>query len=386
MKRMIGCEVGNYDTKFMTREKALIDLIVAKGGQKIDDAVVMPILNAVAPAKERRSLGVGNKALINLLDVTIDTKEKEACGRWFVAGLAHTEGTQIFKPTRDDEKSENPMTIVMLLTTIAFALYDPAKTKQKEVVSLGTLLPTEEYFKDGIAQRFVDKIKGEHKITFNDAAFKGCEITVKISEDVELLPEGAAGQTATTFDWNGQPFDPSYTMKTVVNIDIGSIDTDVSIMQDGEFVSKGFFGIKGGTTDVLRSIATELSENHGYKPDTHKLDYHIRTKKPLLIGNQIVDSLDKIAESHYEQSAWILSNKLTEELKDRAIDKQQLNGVNLIGGGPEFFEKGFKRHFESSHMKIVVPANARFKNVEGVLKSLVFRSQVVTEGEIFEEK
>lgn len=386
MKRMIGCEVGNYDTKLMTREKALIELIVAKGGTKVDDAVVMHILNAVAPAKERRSLGVGNKALSNLLDVTIETGEKEACGRWFVGGLAHIEGTQIFKPTREDEKAENPMTIVMLLTTLAFALYDPSKTKQKEVVSLGTLLPTEEYFKDDIAHRFVGKIKGEHKVTFNDAAFKGSEITIKISDDVELLPEGAAGQTATTFDWNGQPYDPSFSTKMVVNIDIGSIDTDVSIMQEGEYLSKGFFGIKGGTTDVLRSIATELNDKHGYKPDTHKLDYHIRSKKPLLIGNQVINNLSEIAESHYEQSAWLLSNKLTEELKDRAIDKQQLNEVNLIGGGPEFFEKGFKRHFESKDMRIVVPANARFKNVEGVLKSLIFRSQVATEGEVFEEK
>lgn len=95
MKRMIGCEVGNYDTKLMTREKALINLIEAKGGSKINDAAMLNILNVVAPAKERRSLGAGNKALINLLDVTIETKEAEACGRWFVGGLAHTEGTQI---------------------------------------------------------------------------------------------------------------------------------------------------------------------------------------------------------------------------------------------------------------------------------------------------
>lgn len=386
MKRMIGCEVGNYDTKLMTREKALINLIEAKGGSKINDAAMLNILNVVAPAKERRSLGAGNKSLINLLDVTIETKEAEACGRWFVGGLAHTEGTQIFKPTREDEKAENPMTIVMLLTTLAFALYDPTKSKQKEVVSLGTLLPTEEFFKDGTPESFINKIKGEHKVIFNDSAFKGSEIVVKINDEIELLPEGCAGQTATTFDWNGQPFDPSYTNKTVMNIDVGSIDTDVSIMQEGEYLAKGFFGFKGGTTDVLRNIAAELNEQHNYKVDTHKIDYHIRTKKPLYIGNQIITTLEKIAETHYDQNAWMLSNQLTEELKDRAIDKQQLNEVNLIGGGPEFFEKGLKKHFESKNMKIIVPANARFKNVEGVLKSLIFRSQVATEGEVFEEK
>jgi hypothetical protein len=386
MKRMIGCEVGNYDTKLMTREAALIGLIESKGGKQVDEAVVMNVLNAVAPAKERRSLGVGNRALSNLLDVTIETHEKAACGRWFVGGLAHTEGTQIFKPTREDEKASNPMTIVMLLTTLAFALYDPAKAKQKEVVSLATLLPTEEYFKDGLVEAFVAKIKGEHKVKFHDAAFKGAEVVLKIDGDIELLPEGAAGQTATTFDWNGEPFDPSYITKTIVNIDIGSIDTDISVMQDGDFVSKGFFGIKGGTTDVLRSIAAEINERHSYKIDTHKLDYHIRSKKPLYIGTRHIEDLDSMASKHYDQHAWHLSNRLTEELKDKAIDKQALHEVNLIGGGPEFYEKGFKQHFESPYMSIVVPSNARFKNVEGALKSLMMRGLDAVEGEVFQDK
>lgn len=380
----IACEVGNYDTKLISKD--LIDLLISKGGTKVDeDAAVINILNAVAPAKERRILGVGKKHLINLLDVSIETKEKEACGRWFVGGLAHTEGTRLFKPTRDDEKSQNPLTMVLLLTTLAFALYDPSKGKQKEVVSLGTLLPTEEYFKEGIVEKFIHKIVGEHKVVFHDPMFKGAEVIVKINNDVELLPEGAAGQTATTFGWDGQPFDNDYRNKMVANIDIGSIDTDISIMEGGEFVSKGFFGIKGGTTDTLRSIASEINEKWGYKVDTHRLDYHIRSNKPLLIGNKEVKNLKEMADAHYEQSAWLMSNKLTEELKDRAIFKHQINEVNLIGGGIEFFEQGLKRHFESSHMQIVVPKNARFKNVEGVLKALIFRSHSEVEGEVYDK-
>lgn len=386
MNKLLACEIGNYDAKFMTRETSLKELIESKGGKVIDDGSVLNILNVVAPAKERRSLGGVKASLINLLDVTIDTKEKAACGHYFVGGLALKEGSQIFKPTREDEKSKNPTTLVLMLTTLAFALFDPKEPTKKEIINLGTLLPTEEYFKDGYATDFIKKLKGEHKVKFNDPAFQGSEITIKVN-DVELLPEGAAGQTATTFDWNGEAFDKDYATKTIMNIDIGSIDTDISIMEEGEFISKGFFGIKGGTTEVLRSISNEIKEHHGYGIDTHRLDYHVRSKKPILIGSKSVTDVPEIAERHYDQNAWILSNKLTEELQDRLIEKQQLNEVNLIGGGPEFYEKGFKRHFESGYMKIKVPKNPRFKNVEGVLKSLIFRTTETdkTEGEIFDE-
>lgn len=388
MNKLLACEIGNYDAKFMTRENALKELIESKGGKNIDDGSVLNILNIVAPAKERRSLG-GVKSLINLLDVTITTSEESACGHYFVGGLALKEGSQIFKPTREDEKSKNPTTLVIMLTTLAFALFDPKEPTKKEIVNLGTLLPTEEYFKDGYAVEFVNKLTGEHKVKFNDPAFQGGEITIKIN-NVELLPEGAAGQTATTFDWNGEAFDKDYVTKSVMNIDIGSIDTDISIMQEGEFISKGFFGIKGGTTEVLRSISNEIKEKHGYGLDTHRLDYHVRSKKPILMGTKSVPDTEiaDMVDKHYAKNAWILSNKITEELQDRLIEKHQLNEVNLIGGGPEFFEKGFKKHFETGYMKIQVPKNARFKNVEGVLKSLIFKATETdeAEGEIFDQQ
>lgn len=388
MKYNIGCEVGNYDTKLITREKKLIQNIVNKGGEMLDDgSAVMGILNVVSLAKERRSLGTVKASLVNMLDVTIETKSEGASGRWFVGGLALKEGSNLLKPTREDEKSQNPITMVMLLTTLAFSLYDTAEPVKKEIINLGTLLPTEEYFKDGYGVEFINKIKGEHKITFNDPIFKGGKITLKIN-DVELMPEGAAGQTATTFDWNGEAFDQDYENKTILNIDIGSIDVDASILQEGEFVSKGFFGIKGGTTNVLRSIANEINELHDFMIDTHRLDYHIRTRKPILIGTKKIDNVNEIADKHYSQDAWVLANKITEQLKDREIEKQSLNEVNLIGGGPEFYEAGFKKHFETGYMKITVPKNARFKNVEGVLKGLMFGQAATTgvEEEIFEAK
>lgn len=374
MIRNIGCEVGNYDTKLMTRDDKVMSLLKGREGVVVDDGMTTNVLNVVSRGSQRRSLGSVKPILVNLLDVTITTKDKQACGRWFVGALAIKEGVNQIKPTREDEKYKNPITNVLMLTTLAYSLFDPNEAVKTERVRLGTLLPTEEYFTEGAAVQFKEKLVGTHTIKFNDPAFEGAIITLTIEKDIEILPEGAAGQTATTFDWDGNPFDEEYENKTIMNIDIGSVDTDVSIMEEAEFKSKGFFGLKGGTKDVLRGIASEINQIHGHTVDTHKLDHFIRFNKLLKIGTIEVKDLQEIAERHYDEHAWTLANELTEQLKDRQIDKGSLHEVNLIGGGPEFFEKGIVKHFgNSSYMSIKVAENARFKNVEGVLKTLLFR-------------
>ncbi len=380
MAKLIGTEVGNYDTKLMTCDKTLMKLMKDKEPVEIGKGYGLSVLNIISPGKDRRQLGINKSSdLINLLDVTITTKDKTASGRWFVGGLALKEGIKKFKPTRDDEKAKNPMTIVMMLTTLAYALYDPTEPKKKEIISLATLLPTEEYFKSDKIDDYLAKLKGEHKVVFNDSNFNSAEITIKIN-DIELLTEGGAGQVAIMYDFNGELNDPSYESKTVMNIDIGSIDTDISVMENGNFLSKGFFGIKGGTLDVVREVSRYIKDKYdGYSIDTHKLDYHILNNVPLRIGGQEQLDLAEISESYFENAAWVLSNQIIEALRDREIDRHALNEVNVIGGGITFYESGLKKHFETGDMKINVPEHARFKNVEGALKSLVFKKMTSTE-------
>ena len=255
MKKFIGCEVGNYDTKLITKEKSIIDLADNKDKQVISDeeVLILGVKNVVAPAQERRTLKLSTSELISSLDVTIETKEPEANGRWFVGDIALREGSQILKPTQEDKKSKNPTTLIMILTTIAYALYDPNSPSVSETIGLGTLLPTEEYFNSDHAEIFKQKLKGEHTVTFNDPAFKNAKITFTIDENIELIPEGAAGQIGTVFNWDGFTFDKNYNKKTILNIDIGYIDTDVSIFHDGDFLSKGFFGFKSGTKTLYRT-------------------------------------------------------------------------------------------------------------------------------------
>lgn len=367
MRHLIGCEVGNYDIKLMNMSKETISVI-----------------NVISPGRNRRTLGDSKKSLINLLDVTIDTKSipKE---RWFAGGLAFTDGEKKFKPTRENKKSENPLTIIQQLTTVAYSLFDINNPVKEVNIKLGTCLPTEEYFDEDtdFISILTNKLKGySHTIEFNDPAFKGNNKEAKIIlniEEVSILPEGSAGQIATTYDWNGKPIIDDLEYKTIMNLDIGSIDTDVSILENGDFLSKGFFGIKGGTTAVLRKIADEIKDEYGgNKLDTHLIDYHIRSKTPIRVGNEIVslENLLKMTERHYEMEAWSLVNELQEEFKDRGIDKAGINLTNLIGGGPQFFETGFKKHFSTSkNIEVKIPNNPRYAVVEGALKSIVFEEQ-----------
>ena len=112
--------------------------------------------------------------------------------------------------------------------------------------------------------------------------------------------------------------------------------------------------------------------------------------KRKLISEQNVDN----AQQSYEQLALALTkrqselndhkNRLqqlkarlakSEALKDKAVSKDELHEVNLIGGGIQFYVDGLKKHFETKNMKLNVPKNTRYKNVEGVLKSLLFKNR-----------
>lgn len=376
----IGCEVGNYDSKLISRETQVLKNLKKKG-HVVDTVGMISIYNCVAHGYERRILGTSTTPLINALDITV--KSKSAEGRWFIGALALKEGKEVIKPTRETLKSTNDSTVIMLLGTLAYALYDPDKKTKKETISLGTLLPTEEYFEhNGHVEDYLKKLVGRHTVTFNDPLFDGAVVEIEIV-DVELLPEGAAGHMAVTYDWDGNAIDEEYTNKTVMNIDIGSIDVDISIMENGEFVSRGFMGLKGGTTSSLRDIASDIHRNHGHAPDTIQIDYHIRAGKDLRIGNKVLPHAEllDLANEHYERQAIQMSDNITENMLDQGLDKGMINEVNLIGGGAEFFFSGIKRRFETNLMAIKIADNARFKNVEGVLKSLILKKLTSNEAE-----
>lgn len=377
MKKRRACEVGNFDTKLIGEQ--YIKAIDKKDKDKTESEKPITILNMVSGAKDRRSFGNKKKnSLVNLLDVTITTpREPAANGRFFVGGLAFTEGgSTILKPTSDDKKSENPLTIIEMLTALGLASYfeDTSNPKRTEVIDLSTCLPTEEYYdteKDYV-ELLSNKLKGIHVVKFNDDAFNGAEITIDI-ESVLINPEGATAQMASTYDWNGEvlPEMEGHEYKTILNIDIGSIDVNISILRNGEFIE--LFGIKGGTTKVLRKIGTDIKHDYNldYNIDPHKVDYHIRNDVPFYVGDELVNDLKDRAKRAYALESLYLANNVTMELKDRGIEKSGINMCNMTGGGTQWMKADFWDKFKSQHMTIKSPPRPRFANVEGAYKALV---------------
>lgn len=380
----IGCEVGNFDTKLVAAN--MIDI---KEDDYKDKVKPVAILNMVSTGQDRRTYGndkVGGKArsLVNLLDVTIEAVDSEACGRWFVGGLAFKVGKKIIKPNKNTKKSESPQTIIMMLTTIAYYLFDPNNPIKTKRIKLSTLLPSEEYAPKKISNKDVEdkdyvdifskKLIGKHKIIFNDPAFLGAEITIEI-EDLSINPEGAVAQIASIYNWEGQIKKEFQGLenKIIMNIDFGSIDTNVSILEDGEFVDDGIFGFKGGTVEVLKQISQDIESSEGVLIDTFKIDFHIRSKRPIFAGDKdITELLDKLKEERYKQAGWAMANDVNEQLSDRGIDTNGISIIGFSGGGSQFFRKSVEPKVKGVQTKITEPKNARFANAEGACKQLVF--------------
>ncbi len=379
MKKLIACEIGNFDSK--TMDETMVDI---KTGEYKTEPIT--ILNMISIGHSRRSYSnnlsetKGNE-LINLLDVTIETEiDSLACGHWFVGGLAFKDGKKIRKPNTVSKKSTNPQTIVMLLTSLAYALYDPQKPKKSESIKLGTLLPIEEYFPNppdttDYENILREKLSGKKStVKFNDGAFQEAEITI-IIDDPDINPEGAAAQIACIYNWDATVKKELKGLehKTTMNIDFGSIDTNVSILQNGDFLEKGIFGFKGGTTEVFKNIAEEINAEKGYLYDPFKLDYHVRTNRPLMLGDEdIIELLKKKTKESFSKAGWTMGMDIIGELEDRGIIIDEISIINYTGGGSQFFKDDVNTYIKRSYTKVTEHKNPRFANVEGVLKQLVF--------------
>lgn len=393
-KKLIGCEVGNFDTKLVAE-----DMIDIAKGEYLDEPIA--ILNMISIGKNRRSYannlsGKKDQSLINLLDVTIETEaDPLACGRWFVGGLAFKEGSKILKPTKKNKKSENPQTIILMLTALAYYLYDPKNPVKTESVRLSTLLPTEEYFpKENDPKDYIkildEKLHGKkHTVEFHDKAFNGAKITIDIN-DLIISPEGAVAQIASIYNWDASVKEEFKGLenKKLMNIDFGSIDTNVSILEDGEFMQKGIFGFKGGTTEVLKEIAADVEDEKGHLFDTFKLDYHIRSKRPLLLGDEdITEYFTKTTTSRYNTAGWGMANSIIDEMEDRGISINEISIINFTGGGSQFFKPSVEPQVKGVKTKVVEPKRPRYANAEGALKQLIFEriSENSASKEVFED-
>ncbi len=366
MRKMIGADCGNDALKITVANKEEI--------KKVE------VMNVISPGYVRRTISGGKLQLVNLLDVNVLEGNKDL-GRYFVGGLAYKAARgDLMERTREDKKSKSLETLIVLVTGVAFSLYDPISPKNKYQVDLGTVLPIEEYFKDELKDEFYAKLYGKtFTVKFNDEAFKGAEITITFT-NVVVAAENVAATVYYAYDDDGE-YKKDYanlTEEIHLGIDIGSITTDVAIIDGGEFIS--LFGIPMGTSEPLDKIIQDLKDQYDLEISRHQLDYIIRKEKPLKINingevKDLTDALNIIKENRYRNFVSLLVNKIHKELSVNGINTKLINRVNMIGGGALTCYNLFSEAFSLSNVNLV--EDPRFANSKGVLKLIM--SQVESE-------
>lgn len=371
--KRVGADVGNDYFKLYLEEPNF------EGKSKLE------VMNVVAPGYNRRILGMEKGHLSNLLDVNIEI-DGEDIGRYFVGGLAFKESrNDLLEKNKLDVKALSEDTIILLITGLAYGLYDPSTPVKSENIALGTLLPTEEFFSENkLIEKFTKNFNKKYKVKFNSPTFKNAEITINIV-DYDVQPESVAGHLASIFNLDGTQKDSKIKIENEVHLGIfiGSITTEVSLFEHGEFNSKGLFGLEIGTSDPLDRIIEDL----GIDISRHHVDHLIRNKKELIINRDgkavnYTEELNKSAKKRFGYFTKQLVNQINKKLTRQGINVSLISKVNLGGGGGITTESSFVESFGVGNIKLV--PDARFANAQGALFSIIQkqREQAVAADEV----
>ena len=155
-----------------------------------------------------------------------------------------------------------------------------------------------------------------------------------------------------------------------LGIFIGSITTEVSVYENGEFNPRGFFGIDLGTSDPLDKVIDDL----GLDMTRHQIDHIIRNRKELKINTSdgvkdITNKLNISKEQRFNFFVKQLINKINKNLDKQGINTSLISKVDLGGGGAITVFDNFSKEFGVGNIQLV--EDARFANALGALFSII---------------
>lgn len=379
--KKVGFDIGNDALKIALLLQEGEEKEESSKGEEVKPKIkTVEIMNIVSPGYERRIMEKDKAKLENLLDVTIIENEKEA--RYFIGGLAYKEAKgDIIEKTKLDTKAENDDTVILIQAGLAYALYDPRNPKKDEVVCLGSLLPIEEYFDDKLLDKFTKKlINRSFTVRFNSSAFNGAEISITILDNI-VSPEGVAATLYYLFDTNGDmkpEVEKNIENETIVTVDIGSITTELSVFENGDFNSKGFRGIDIGTSYALDNIADDLDEKCNVQISRHKVDSIIRNNKGLRINatTDYTKKLNEFTQVRYDYFGKLIINRINKKLSASGINLSLASKLNMVGGGSISLVDVFKKEYGD---KVKLAENPRFANAIGALISVIVSEKEASE-------
>lgn len=367
MNIAIGIDVGNDGIKVKT------------------DSSQVNIMSILSRGYDRRFLSDQDEPRdpVNQIDVEVCSNDKDY-GRFFVGGLAFSANrNDILERVKGEKKAESTHTFVLALVSAAYSLLNIKNpVSKKERVSLGIGLPTEEYFDENLREAFKKKFLGTHIVKFNGKCFNNAEITMVVS-DVIIIPEGTAAAMYIFFDEDGKLKPEFKKYKNILlTIDIGSLTTDVSGIQNGSFHSQVLFGINYGMADALNKMRSTIKRKIGVDVKKHQLDYFLKTNT---FPYDDTISLEDLKEEAYEDLASLLAVNIYDQFDINGVQKEDIGLVYVTGGGALALEKYLKTQLGVKEVKET--SNPLFDNAAGyhkVIKNKVM-SEIKSQQEVFED-
>lgn len=330
------------------------------------------IMNILAPWHERRVVHDDTRYPLNLLEVEVFSKS-ENIGKYFVGGMAYNFNRGIVKERtvadRHIGKTNSQETIIILLTSIAISLLKPKAKMIKEKIVLGTMLPTEEYFKNQKENVKVleEKLTGTHRIKFLNPVFNGIEVEFEIL-GVNVQPEGLCAINAIMYDDEGSlnsEYEYNYAERTILGFDIGSLTSDVTVVNNFEL--RTFFGIDKGTIDPLNRIVDYIKTEHTVTVPRHKVDNAIVRNEKMLIYGQEIPNFNEICREFIVYEARQLVDEFSSKAAAAGVQMPDIGLLILCGGGSLLFKEVIKQSL--SRIPLIFSENAIMLNALGAWKN-----------------
>ncbi|MFZ5988008.1 MAG: hypothetical protein ACOYWZ_12910 [Bacillota bacterium] len=330
------------------------------------------VMNILAPWHERRVITEDTRYPLNLLEVEVKSKN-EALGKYFVGGMAYNFNRGIVKERtvadRHHGKADDSQTLIVLLTSIALSLLKPNMRVIKEKIILGTMLPTEEFFKNHKENVSIleDKLKGTHRIKFLNSVFNGVEVEFEIV-GVSTQPEGLCAMNAIMYDDDGNlldKYETNYSERTILGFDIGALTSDVTVVHNFEL--RTFFGIDKGTIDPLNRIIDFIKTEYKTTVSRHKLDNAIIRSEKLLIYGEEIPNLREVSKNYIDHEAAQLVDEFSSKAAASGIQLPDIGLLILCGGGSLLFKDVITKKL--SRIPMIFSDNAVMLNAIGAWKN-----------------
>ncbi len=355
--RVVGIDIGNESVK-----------LVEDFGSNSSSYGPLVVPNVIAKVYGRQVLQEEESAL-SALDVIINSSSLELNNqRYFVGQLAieHEDSLEI---EDTDNKALSEQSLIVALTALAYhgimsSTKDNLTNNQDEVVEyyLGTGLPVRTFEK--YHEKFEQRLLGDHEVTFvTTPKLKNRSITVIIRKVVVAI-EGAAALYHLATDDNLKINDETLANSIVGVCDIGSVTTDLPVINKLNIDNQFSSGEQIGISTYLDMIIDEVEDLYGYRfPSRAKLSLRIKNGDyTIQMIGEGQKNIKPIVDVFFNRAAV----RITDMIKKRWKKAPDVQCFYVLGGGaialkPYILES-------AGPMKVRFIADSELANMYGYLK------------------